>query len=269
MARNNKSPNIQALLVNENERSLTLGKYKELVKRGYTSESPELSNEQREAMGRFESVFESLRGDAITMFDEHSNKIKESLSQSSLTLALKSIPPPDSSVMRVFELLKDFEINWIKRAAYQAVTSLCNDDDQGYGEAIEAVNEHLNESEKPIAELSRYTRCVFEYMRMELNEFREEERLLSEENKRLAERYKLICDAPKTHRQDGIAKSAFQAHVRDNNIVVERMTDFQGGAYVNGALWNSYENNTLKKWYKEAMPNVTLKAGKPKKINYP
>lgn len=64
-------------------------------------------------------------------------------------------------------------------------------------------------------------------------------------------------------RRDSIDKKIFIQWARSRNIVVKNISEITGCA--DYPLESSYTSETLKSWYKEAMPNVHLKGGRPKK----
>lgn len=61
------------------------------------------------------------------------------------------------------------------------------------------------------------------------------------------------------------AKAAFQEYVRQNNVIIEQAGDLLDVVYPDDSLWLEYKLETWKSWYKEAMPDIKLKSGNPRK----
>lgn len=64
-------------------------------------------------------------------------------------------------------------------------------------------------------------------------------------------------------RADQVDKADFQEWVKDENIVIERITDLWNIRDINHE-WLTYSKDILKSWYKEVQPSVKLKNGRPK-----
>ncbi len=60
-------------------------------------------------------------------------------------------------------------------------------------------------------------------------------------------------------------KQILIAYFREKNYVVLNVYEIDHWPFDDWPLTKTYEVATYKKWYKEAMPNVTLKSGKPRK----
>lgn len=64
-------------------------------------------------------------------------------------------------------------------------------------------------------------------------------------------------------RADQQARQNFKDFIVNNNVVISKITDLWSIREIN-AEWLTFQRGTLKKWYKEAMPNTKLKGGRPK-----
>lgn len=63
-------------------------------------------------------------------------------------------------------------------------------------------------------------------------------------------------------RTDQVDKKEFIAWIRTTTIRIDRIGDLSA---LPGFVWGNYRAETLKAWYREAMPDQRLKAGRPKK----
>ncbi|MBC3931658.1 hypothetical protein [Undibacterium curvum] len=67
------------------------------------------------------------------------------------------------------------------------------------------------------------------------------------------------------NRQDQIDKQVLIAYFKEKNHVIKNSAELEKWPFDDWPLTNNYSIEIIKKWYKEAMPNVNLVGGRPKK----
>ena len=73
---------------------------------------------------------------------------------------------------------------------------------------------------------------------------------------------KKIHDGP-SQRSDAKDKAAFIKWVTDKQLIIANIAELLDTVWDDWPLQNSYGNDTLKAWYREGMPAVKLKGGRP------
>ncbi|MGL4767961.1 MAG: hypothetical protein ACRCV6_07775 [Formosimonas sp.] len=238
---------------------MTVRELRELKKQGFTHESPELNEAQRTAMERMDKAItppwlpiSSLKrpnfiGDMLKGLNEKTEAM------------FKQLKEP---LVRIGDLIKNFD--WLRAIAAQAVDAQRSGNIEEYNEAIEAGNKHISEAENPIEALSEYTGWVIEFSGMALEQLQQEVYEARQNIKKLNEELDKTRLAYQK-RPQAKDKKAFMEWIQSENIVIEQIRDLLYLKNIPNHEWLFYNWDTLKKWYKEAMPDIPLKAGNRRK----
>ncbi len=140
-----------------------------------------------------------------------------------------------------------------QQAGLEMAIAANSNDEKRKSEAVIAFT-LLTDSEKTKAfeTLAYWANKSFEEVNQALEEVNQKHAAQDEKLKKITESHKNIKS--QRHREE------FKNWVSTHNIVIERVTDLWDFKAIN-TDWLHYQKATLRKWYKEAMPDVVLKRG--------
>jgi hypothetical protein len=116
---------------------------------------------------------------------------------------------------------------------------------------------YANQLTAQLKDLALYERTPSEFWKQKIEELRAEKETLSAS-------LETIHGGSKK-RSDAKDKEKFIAWVKNKNIVVAAVAELLNSNNKDWPLDERYAEKTIRAWYKEAMPHVTLKSGRPKK----